>query len=192
MFTPTTFYSCMMAFSLAVQATTPPDTVVTVPLRDGYDLLLAFAAGATLATMMAALLLVTILLLQTWRAARGVQALKARIAADPAVDSLRKAAANVDAISRTVHTEAERLSASVARLTDRLDQASNRIEERIEDLNAFIEVVQSEAEETFVDSAATARGVRAGLGSLARREPPPPAEREALLDEVEDVLDEPM
>ena len=181
-----------MAFSLALQAATPPDTVVTVPLRDGYDLLLAFAAGATLATMIAALLLVTFLLLQARQAARGVRALKARIGADPAIESLRKAAANVDAISRTVHAEADRLSASVARLTDRLDQASDRIEERIEDLNAFIEVVQSEAEETFVDSAATARGVRAGLGSLARREAPPMDDREDLLDEIEDALDEPM
>jgi hypothetical protein len=179
-----------MAFLLAVQATTPPDTVVTVPLRDGYDLLLAFAAGATLATMIGALLLVTILLLQTRRAARGVRAIRDRIAADPAIDSLRKAAANVDAISHTVHAEAERLSGSVAKLTDRLDQASDRIEERIEDLNAFIEVVQSEAEEAFVDGAATARGVRAGLGNLARREAPA-APSDDLLDEPDDASDDP-
>ncbi|HEY7698061.1 MAG TPA: hypothetical protein VIE88_06565, partial [Vicinamibacteria bacterium] len=136
--------------------------MVTVPVRDGYDLLLAFAAGATLATMLGALLLVTILLLQTRRAAKGVRTIRDRIASDPAIESLRKAAANVDAISRTVQSEVERLSGSVGRLTDRLDQASNRIEERIEDLNAFIEVVQGEAEDAFVDSAATARGVRAG------------------------------
>ena len=182
-----------MAFSLTVQGVTPPDTVVTVPLRDGYDLLMAFAAGATLATMIAALLLVTILLLQTRRAALGVRSIRDRIAADPAIDSLRKAAANVDAISRTVQAEVEKLSGSVSRLTDRLDQASNRIEERIEDLNAFIEVVQGEAEDAFVESAATARGVRAGLGSLARREPSPPAAAadDDFFGETQDALDEP-
>jgi hypothetical protein len=144
--------------------------------------------------MIGILLLITILLLQTRKAARGVRAIRDRIAADPGVDSLRKAAANVEAVSRTVQAEVERISGSVGRLTDRLDQASDRIEERIEDLNAFIEVVQGEAEDAFVDSAATARGVRAGLGSLARREPsrPPAARSEDLLEEIDDGSDEPM
>jgi hypothetical protein len=180
-----------MAFSLAVQAAARPDTVVTIPLRDGYDLLLAFAAGATLATMIGALLLVTVLLLQTRRAARGVRAIRERIATDPAIDSLRNAAAHVDSISRAVQAEAERLSGSVSRLTDRLDQASGRIEERIEDLNAFIEVVQSEAEGAFVDSAAAARGFRAGLGSLTRHAPASAVRSEDPLDETEDAPDEP-
>jgi hypothetical protein len=182
-----------MLFSLTAQAVTPPDTVVTVPLRDGYDLLLAFAAGATLATMIAALLLVTLLLLQTRRAAKGVRAIRDRVAADPAIDSLRKAAANVDAISRTVQGEVERLSSSVARLTDRLDQASDRLEERIEDLNAFIEVMQGEAEDAFVEGASRVRGFRAGLGSLAGRDPspPPPAGDEDFFEEPESALDEP-
>jgi hypothetical protein len=53
--------------------------------------------------------------------------------------------------------------------------------------------VQTEAEEAFVDSAATARGFRAGLGSLARREPPPPAAAAGgdFFDETEDASDEP-
>ncbi len=161
-----------MVPTLAAQAAAPPDTVVTIALRDGYDVLLAFAAGATLATMIGALLLIAFLLVQTRRAAEGLRSVRERIAADPAIESLRNAAANVDSVSRLVQGEVERLSQSVAQLSDRLGQASDRIEERIDDLSAFVEVVQSEAEEAFVNSAATARGVRAGLGSLARRDPP--------------------
>jgi hypothetical protein len=40
------------------------------------------------------------------------------------------------------------------------------MEERIEEFNAFMEVVQDEAEGAFVEGAARARGVRRGLDDL--------------------------
>ncbi len=60
------------------------------------------------------------------------------------------------------------------------------MEERIEEFNALMEVVQGEAEDIFIDTAATVRGVRESARSItaarARAAPgpshraPPPAE----------------
>jgi hypothetical protein len=82
------------------------------------------------------------------------------------VESLRKTSANVEAISATLRNEVAELSRSVGHLSDRLTQASDRMEERTEDFNALMEVMQEEAEGAFVDTAATARGVRRGIGAL--------------------------
>jgi hypothetical protein len=40
------------------------------------------------------------------------------------------------------------------------------MEERIEEFNALMEVVQTEAEDLFLDTASTVRGVRAGARSI--------------------------
>jgi hypothetical protein len=75
----------------------------------------------------------------------------------------------VEAISELLRSEAGKLTGSVTRLSEKVDLASERIEERIEDLNALVEVVQEEVEGSFVKSAAVARGFRAGLGKLMGR-----------------------
>jgi hypothetical protein len=56
-----------------------------------------------------------------------------------------------------------------------------------------MEVVQSEAEEVFLDTAATVRGVREGARAMGRgrapSEPPPVADADDLLDaDAEDLL----
>jgi hypothetical protein len=144
----------------------PADTVVTLAARDGYDVLLAVAAGIF---AMVFLVLLAGLLFVFFQIHRGITAAgkaKDRIARDPGVESLRKTSANVEAISHVLRGEVEELSRSVRNLSDRLTQASDRMEERIEDFNALMEVMQAEAENAFVDTASTARGVRRGIGAL--------------------------
>ena len=102
----------------------------------------------------------------------------------PVSDRARSISENVQFITQAVRTDVERLNASVQALTARLHQASDRMEERIEEFNALMEVVQSEAEDIFLDTAATVRGVREGARSLGRREP------DALPEPGEDDADE--
>ena len=85
----------------------------------------------------------------------------------PVSERARGIAENVEFITRTIRTDVEKLNGSVTAVTDKLKLASERMEERIEDFNALMEVVQQEAEDVFIDTAATVRGVRAGMGSLA-------------------------
>ena len=87
---------------------------------------------------------------------------------DPLLDHGRGIAANVEFITATIRTDVEALNTSVKALSDRLTQASDRMEERIEEFNALMEVVQGEAEDVFLDTAATVRGVKAGAASLGR------------------------
>lgn len=90
----------------------------------------------------------------------------------PVSDRARSISANVEFITQALRTDVERLNASVKGLTDRLQLASERMEERIEEFNALMEVVQTEAEDLFLDTASTVRGVRAGARSIGRRGAP--------------------
>jgi vacuolar-type H+-ATPase subunit I/STV1 len=113
-------------------------------------------------------------------------------------DRARSISDNVQFITQALRSDVERLNASVKALTARLHQASSRMEERIEEFNALMEVVQSEAEEVFLDTAATVRGVREGARAMGRRrerlapdEALPEADlgEDVLLAEVEEPLE---
>ena len=185
----------VMASLANVQAATA-DTVVAIPLRDGFDVIFAVTGGLIGATFLAVLLAFLFLFVQTRRVSRAVTETRKRIATDPALEHLRKTASNVEEISGTLRDEVGRLSKSVGDLSDRLHQASERMEERIEEFNALMEVVQSEAEGVFVDTASTARGVRKGFGKLSQPRPPRRQDRHAAGDgqgalQTDPVLDDP-
>ncbi|TVP74239.1 MAG: hypothetical protein EA352_11045, partial [Gemmatimonadales bacterium] len=146
-----------------------PDTVVMVASRDGFDVIMALAAGSVAATFFAILLGMAFLFVQARATVRRIESLRRSLVADPAVKSLRETAANVEAVSDTVRTELVRLTESLGGVSDRVDQASRRMEERIEEFNALMEVVQREAEDVFLDTAATARGIRHGVRGSRRR-----------------------
>ncbi len=88
--------------------------------------------------------------------------------ADPLLDRGRSVAANVEFITATLRTDVEGLHQSVRGLADRLKDASSRMETRVDEFNALMDVVQGEAEDVFIDTASTARGVRAGARRLIR------------------------
>jgi len=156
----------IMTSILSAQAAPGADTLVVVPSRDVVDIVIALAAGSIAATFVAILFTIVIFLVQARKAVKSLEEIPKKLTLDPAVASMRRTAENLEAISRTFREESSRLSGSVALLSERVQQASDRIEERIEEFNALLEVVQGEAENAFVDSAARARGIRAGLGHL--------------------------
>lgn len=157
------------------------DTVVSVPARDGVDLVMAVSAGLVGLAFLGVCLTLVVALVQARKLTRSLGETRRRISADPGMEHLRNTARHVEEITATVRTEAERMSDSVGRLSDRLKQASERMEERIEEFNALMEVIQAEAEDVFVDTASTARGVRKGVGRLTeprgRRSVEPDEER---------------
>ncbi len=85
----------------------------------------------------------------------------------PVSDRARSISDNVEFITQVLRSDVESLNASVQALTDRLTLASERMEERIEEFNVLMQVVQGEAEDIFLDTAATVRGVREGARSIA-------------------------
>ena len=130
--------------------------------RDGLSIAADVSLVIVAATIVLLALVVLALMLRTYRLLKEV---RQHIA--PVTERTRGIAENVEHITRSLRDDVGRVSGSVEALTDRLKLASDRMEERIEDFNALMEVVQEEAEGAFIDTAAAVRGVRAGAASLS-------------------------
>lgn len=180
-----------MTPSLLIAAAQAADTIYVQPARDG----LATAALVANLVLAGAFVLVglglAVLLFRLRDIQRTVSALLGRMETrlEPVLDRAKDVSANVEFISSAVRTDVQRMSDSVRSLSDRLQLASNRMEQRIEDFNALMEVVQSEAEGLFIGSAATLRGVRAGARALRGGEPALDAAAAADAEPLDEVLE---
>ena len=119
-------------------------------------------SAVVLAAISALLLLAMLLLLVQLR--KVLAALQRQM--QPVADRARVAAENVEYISAVVREDVQKVHSSVAGLSDRLKDASERMEERVEEFNALMDVVQDEAESVLLDTAAAVRGVRAGARTI--------------------------
>jgi uncharacterized protein YoxC len=73
---------------------------------------------------------------------------------------------NVNYVTTSVRTDVQQVHATIAAANQRLQQAVSLTEERLNEFNALLEVVQQEAETMFVATASTVRGVRTGAAAL--------------------------
>jgi uncharacterized protein YoxC len=69
---------------------------------------------------------------------------------------------NVNYITTSVRADVQLVNATIASANDRLKQAVDLTERRLNEFNALLQVVQQEAEDAFVSTASTVRGVRTG------------------------------
>jgi uncharacterized protein YoxC len=145
----------------AVQTPLGLAMIQTAVPRDGLSVAADISLVIVAATVVLLALAIVALLL---RANKLLGEVRQHIA--PVTERTRGIAENVEHITRSLRDDVEKVTGSVQALTDRLKLASDRMEERIEDFNALMEVVQEEAEGVFLDTASTVRGVRAGARSL--------------------------
>lgn len=145
------------------------DTVVMVIQRSGLETAQIVATIVIAAAVLAVLFLLVVFMARANRFMTRVNVVAKDVSkrVDPILERGRGTAQNVEFISSVVRRDVEKLNESVSQLRDRLIQASDHMEARIEQFNALMEAVQSEAEEIFVDTASTLRGVRAGAKRLA-------------------------
>jgi uncharacterized protein YoxC len=125
------------------------------------------------AAILGVLIVLLLVLLQVRKLARSVTTVAKRMEKEtaPVIERARSVAENVEFISMSVRTDVQKLNASVSGLNDRLKEASARMEDRIQDFNALVDLLQSEAEALALDTAAAVRGVRAGTRNLAADSP---------------------
>src|SRR5688500_11569575 len=111
-----------------------------------------------------------------------------RVYADinPITKHAHNIADNVDYISTSIRVDVQQVNRTIASANEKLQQAVAMTEQRLNDFNAFLQVVQSEAEEVFVASASTLHGMRSG--AAAYREAGQEDELEDL-DEFEELED---
>ncbi|MFQ5703905.1 MAG: hypothetical protein ACE5HT_07780 [Gemmatimonadales bacterium] len=86
----------------------------------------------------------------------------------PTVQSVRTLVDDASAVVSTVRSEVVGVVETSKGLRRRIDSAADSVEDRLQDLEALLDVVQNEVEDTVLDIAAALRTTRRG-GSLIRR-----------------------
>jgi uncharacterized protein YoxC len=184
-----------LGFELLLQAaSTLPDTIITkqVAVEQG-----AFAKVASVAQglMTIAILVLTVVLVPAaWNfrnSYKKVNDLIDRFYGDigPLVRNANAIADNINYITTSIRVDVTQFNQTVALANERLTIAVKSAEQRLHELDALMRVVQREAEDAFVSTASTLRGVRAGATTLRDE-----VEGRVLADmggfENEDALDE--
>jgi uncharacterized protein YoxC len=77
---------------------------------------------------------------------------------------------HVDYISTSIRVDVQQVSQTVAAVNQRLQEALESAEDRMQQLNALLDVVQEEAESAFVTTASTIRGVQTGINQAFDQE----------------------
>jgi len=100
---------------------------------------------------------------------------------------------NVNYVTTSIRVDVQQINQTIASANARLTQAIAMTEDRLREVNALLAVVQEEAEDMFVATASTMRGVRAGAAVLRDGVLPRPADvevRAESLDEEYDAYDD--
>ena len=156
---------------LLQSAPTLPDTIITkqVAVEQG-----AFTkiAGVAQGLMSIAILVLTVALVPAaWnfrKSYKRVNDLIDRFYGDlgPLVRNANAIADNVNYITTAIRVDVQQFNQTVALANERLTTAVKTAERRLHELDALMRVVQREAEDAFVSTASTLRGVRAGATTL--------------------------
>ena len=85
----------------------------------------------------------------------------------PLIRYTTSVAENLDHVSAALRRDVRRVDETITEANRQLRRAVNLAEERVHDFNALLEVAQQEAEQVFVSTASTLRGVRRGASTLA-------------------------
>lgn len=155
--------------SWLLQAGTVRDTIVTIPARSWLDytngtlqlivlVLAVFVLGATAFMLMSM--------------KRGFDALKGTVEklvdeSRPIVQQASLVATDAREVVAMLRTDVERVTFAAGEVSEQLLDIAASTERRMDDINAVIDVVQGELEETVLSTAATLRGVRLGGRAIA-------------------------
>jgi hypothetical protein len=140
----------------------------------------AVSTAIIMLVMVLILVAIVFVALQVRRAQRQLVAALERIYADakPLVQRASSIADNVNAISAVIRRDVDRIGATVADADERVRRAISATEAKLHELSAVLAVAQEEAEDLFVSTASTVRGVRSGAAAFSRRDGPDLASEE--------------
>lgn len=162
----------MMGQWLLQAATALPDTIVTkqVVTEPGtFDRIAGIASGLMSIALLVLAVVVTPAAWNLRNSHKKLTEVLDRVYGDinPIMRHASSIADNVDYVTTSIRTDVQQINATIAAANQRLHQAVEQTEARLNEFNALIAVVQQEAERMFVSTAATARGVRAGAATLS-------------------------
>lgn len=179
-------FARLAADIFALVAAQLPDTIVTkqVAVEPGsFEKVASVAQGL----MTIAILVLTVVLVPAaWNfrnSYKRVNELIDRFYGDigPLVRNANSIADNVNYITTSIRVDVQQFNQTVTLANERLTTAVQSAERRIRELDALLRVVQREAEDAFVSTASTLRGVRAGATTLRDE-----VEGRAIADDYDD------
>lgn len=144
-----------------------PAPLLAIQTASGFERVVDVMADV--ATIVIALAIIAIGLAAI-AAALKVRAMVRRVRGDmaPVRKHLEAAAANVEYVSLAVRQDVEAVSATVKSTNEKVQRATEAASKRLAELQGLMDVVQAEAEDIFIRTASTVRGVQAGAGAFAR------------------------
>ncbi len=89
--------------------------------------------------------------------------------ARPALDRARAVGENLNFIVMSVRKEVDRAGKTMSRANDRLEDALQAAEQRVQEMTALIDIVQGEVEDTLVTASSALRGIRTGAKLLTSK-----------------------
>ena len=84
--------------------------------------------------------------------------------------TVTNAAENINYLSAAFRSDADELGKTVRRASTSANEIIDQARDRAAEINGFLEVVQEEAESTFLNTATLLRGVRAGRAKVGEEE----------------------
>lgn len=76
---------------------------------------------------------------------------------------------NLSYITTSIRQDVHKVNAVIGTATDRVEDAVAQAERRVSEFNALLAVVQQEAEQLFLSTASTVRGVQRGAAAFGKR-----------------------
>lgn len=156
---------------LLQQAAALPDTVImkTVAAERGwFETVTGIASGVLSLTLLGLVIVMAPAAWSFWRTFKRAGAMLDRVEAvvAPLSRHAGSIADNVDYITTSIRHDVQQVNATIASANRRLQEATEVTEKRLNEFNALLDVVQQEAEQAFVSTAAVVRGVRTGAAAF--------------------------
>lgn len=156
---------------LLQQAATLPDTIITKQVAQPRDWFNTVSGIASILISLALLALCVGLIPAAWNFRKSygkINDLLKQIYGDvnPIMRHASTIADNVNYVTTSIRVDIQQVNQTIATANERLQEAVRLTERRVQEFNALLDVVQREAESTFVATAATLRGVREGAATF--------------------------
>lgn len=164
----------VMLFQATTAVTGLRDTLIIKQLppdRGVLDQILVFSTAFIMLCLVAMVVMLVVAAMKMRGVAKKTTEALNKVYADfgPIIKTTGSIAENVNAMSASIRKDVDKVSATVTAANDQVRQTIAMTENRINELNALLSVVQSEAERLFISTASTVRGVQTGAASFGRR-----------------------
>lgn len=158
---------------LAQQAAALPDTIFTKQLAEDpswWDRVTSVASGVLTLTFLALSAALIPAALNVRKTHKKISDTLDRIYGDinPIMRHASSITDNLDYITTSLRVDIQQVNQTVASTNQKLLKAAELAEDRINELNALLEVAQEEIEAVFVASVSTIKGVGSGAATFAR------------------------